>query len=253
MKRIVGAVIALAFVMGSALSVSAASAITGICTKIQQSTFTDTTLNHDPGMRYFDPIVFPGIYGYFASDDAPYNQGIHGPAHWHTFFGNRSLNPYGIQDGFASTTCTGGFRGNFWTPSLIGYNADVPNGGRLDPVSITYTMGGQIVPPSGTGFIQRTALWDCGPGTAQTDVPLVCPNRKTPQATLVFARTTETGVAMPKLSVRVVFQASYFGALPITSYSVGGVSIAVGTPGFPEFGPPLKEDEHSMHMDVLYP
>ena len=256
------------------LSAAAAPVVTsGTCTRVVQSTWLDTTLNHDPAMRYWDPIVFPGIFGYFASDDAPYNLGIHGPAHWHTFFGNRSLNPDGIQDADAPTTCTGGFRGDFWTPSLLGYNAETPNGARLDPVAITYTFRSgpaAVTPPTGLGIIARGARWDCGPGTLQGDVPMPCPQGVTPQVTLTFpkfwdgvnlhlddeahvsgVRDAGYPVRIPRLTVRVTFQKTYFG--PATQYSVGGVPIAVGTPGFPEGGPPFKEDERSMHMDVLYP
>jgi len=274
MRRLLGASI-LALLVGSVLPASAAPTITtGVCARVAQSTWLDPTLNHDPAMRYWDPIVFPGIFGYFASDDAPYNLGIHGPAHWHTFFGNRSLNPNGIQDADAPTTCTGGFRGDFWTPSLVGYSLNTPLGGRVDPASIAYTFRtplAAVTPPPGLGIIAKVSKFDCGPGTVQTDVPMVCRTGSI-QATLAFPRwwdgvnlhlPDEAHVSyvkdaahplrLPLLSVRVTFQDMRYLGEPILRFSVNGVPIAVGTPGFPETGPPFKEDEHSYHMDVLYP
>ena len=232
-------------------------------------------------MHYWDPIVFPGTYGYFNVGPSPFNTGTHGPAHWHTFFGNRSLNPNGIQDARASTSCTGTFKGDFWTPNAIAYTDTFPvDGIRIAPKTVSYELRtplAAVQPPSGLGIIAKGALWDCGPGTIQTDVPHVC-NVGTIQYTLKFPKwwdgvnlhlVGETHVSytrdlahrvrIPFLLVRVDFGAgNKYIQSPIRALSVGGVPLSVeNTNGtftiLCHETARFCEDEKSMHMDVLYP
>ena len=243
----------------------------GICTPILRQTSTPSGI---PQQRYWDPILFPGQVGY------PIQQAFvvrHGPAHWHTFFGNTSLTPDGTGDAAAPTSCTGGFQGNFWTPALIVYSVHVPQGLRLDPATVEYrfrTPAGAVMPPPGLGIIAHGATWDCGPGTATGDVPLACPvgqvstvvkfprfwdgvNLHLPgEAHTSFTRVPGW-VRLPTLRVRVTYPVgnrqlytlSGFNE-PIVHLSVNGVPICCET--F-EGGFNLAEDERSFHVDVLYP
>ena len=253
----------------------------GACAQVRQGEWQDPKLVRDSAMHYWDPIVFPGIYGYFQGGPKPFNQGIHGPAHWHTFFGNRSLNPFGIQDPDTTTSCSGGFKGDFWTPNLLAYTDTFPvDGIRVEPKTIRYTFtqpSTATAPPSGLGIIAKGARWDCGPGTAASDVPHVC-TIGTIQATLAFPRFWDGvnlhlpgeahmspivaqgfPIRLPQLRVRVDFGISTkFIQSPIRALSVGGVPLSFqNTDGtFTVICNEMArfcEDERSFHMDVLFP
>jgi len=197
-------------------------------------------------MHYWDPIVFPGVYGYFRGGPTPFNTGTHGPAHWHNFFGNVSLSPNGIGNPNAATTCTGGFKGNFWVPNLLGYNATYSDGYMLVARTASYYLNAPL--PAGFAFISRTVTWDCGIGTPKTDVPHACPTGG-PQAVVQFRPAAE-------LRVRVTFATD---ARMFKVFSVGGVTIAAQNPDGTwkavcnDSGNVRCEDERSFHMDVLAP
>lgn len=221
----------------------------GVCTRILQSQFTDPIVSRDLVMHYWDPIVFPGVYGYFVGGPAPFNTGTHGPAHWHNFFGNVSLNPRGIQDPNAATTCTGGFRGSLWAPNLLGHQPGFPERSYIPvpPRTMTYSYQGTI--PAGFGAIAREVTWDCGAGTTKTAAPHLCPGKSVQSVT----RFRSVGISM---KVR-----SDFGLINFTfdRLTVGGVTIAAQQPDgtwvetCDDSGDFRCEDELSFHMDVLFP
>lgn len=245
--QIAVAVLASATIFGTAVAMAEEPVVSGTCTLIRpQSMFTDPIISRDSNMHYFDPIVFPGVYGYFTGGPRPFNTGTHGPAHWHNFAGNVSIDPNGIANPGAATTCTGGFKGNLWSPSLLGYSAIYHDGMMVFPKTFTYSYSGDV--PAGFAFIARGALWDCGPGTVQTDVPHLC-KTGTVQAVVSFAPALD-------MTVRTDFGRMQF---PFTHLSVGGVPIAAKTPEGKwvaicnDSGNVRCEDEKSFHVDVLFP
>lgn len=248
----------------------------GTCTR---SSHLLAPVQADPVAHYWDPIVFPGVTGYFLGGPLPFSAGVHGPAHWHTFFGNTSLNPDGIVEPNAPSTCTS-FAGAFWVPALLAYTETNPIDGTLAEartMSFRFRQpAGAITPPPGLGIIAKQALWDCGPGTPRTDVPHTC-SSGTVQATLRFPRfwdgvnlhlpgeahvsyvaSDAFPVRLPGLRVRVDFglQTNYLGSR-ILALSVGGIPIAAQQPDGSfvvvcDDDPRRCEDERSFHMDVLY-
>lgn len=197
-------------------------------------------------MHYWDPIVFPGVYGYFRGGPAPFNTGTHGPAHWHNYFGNTSLNPNGIADPTAPSTCKG-FTGAFWTPNLLGYNAASPGGYPVQPSRITYTF--REDPPPGLAYITKVGKWDCGPGTTpKTDTPHLCP-RGTVSVVSTFRPVFRGRVRVDFQYMPQDFIALSVGGAPLTVRNADGTFTIVCR----EFGPPFCEDEHSWHVDILVP
>jgi hypothetical protein len=202
-------------------------------------------------MHYFDPIVFPGVYGYVVGGPAPFNTGTHGPAHWHNFFGNTSINPNGIKDPAAPTTCTGPFKGTFWVPNLLGYNATFPTQGfPMLPRTMSYYLNEPL--PSGFAFIARDVTWDCGIGTTKTPAPHTC-RTGTIQSVTRFR---------PAARLRVRTDWGVGGLEPSLAFfhlSVGGVTIAAQSADGTwhatcnDSGETRCEDELSFHMDVLAP
>lgn len=233
--------------LGGVAPAPAAVVTAGTCTRIApQSAFLDPTIRADPAMHYWDPIVYPGIYGYFTGGPRPFSTGTHGPAHWHNFFGNVSLNPNGIQDPAAVTTCTGGFRGDLWSPSLLGYNSTYPGGILVLPRSMRYSYRGTI--PDGFAFIARGALWDCGPGTEQTDVPHLC-STGTVQAVVSFRPAIHMRVRTDFGRMQFAFDHLSVNGVPIAAQSPDGTWHAICN----DSGNVRCEDEKSFHVDVLFP
>lgn len=257
MSRVSRGALAAGLVLGLGLlggmAPAATPIVTGVCTRIApQSAFLDPIISRDPVMHYFDPIVYPGVYGYFTGGPHPFDTGTHGPAHWHNFFGNRSVNPNGLASSDAPTTCTGGFRGALWSPNLLGHQPGTPEGQYIPipPRTMRYTYRGDV--PAAYAAIARGALWDCGPGTPQTDVPHFC-SSGTVQALVTFRFVVPVGI---KMRVRSDFGPMQFGFDRLT---VGGIPIAAQFPDGTwhaicnDSGNVRCEDERSFHVDVLFP
>lgn len=244
-------------------------------------TIVDHSLGGSSVQRYFDPILFPGQIGY--PFEAPWNGGLHGPTHWHNFFGAVGLNEDSLADQGSmlagATTCDDDRdRSAFWTPALV-----VTLDGeeyRVLPRSVVVELrGGVRWPPVGLAMISRRAFFDCGPGTTRTDVPRVCTSgtiqgvvvfpkwwngtdlHSPGEAHVSFVRTVLHRVRLPRLSLRFDFAigATYIGQA-IEVLSVGGVplcsSASITDPtcetGDSSTGDNLRDDPHSMHADVLF-